>query len=1216
MWGALAAGSSATIGIENQTGSIAVKYSYNEGVITDNMAILFNRTNLDHDMAVLELDAPIKGDAGVPLPVWTEVANMGLTDQTGVNISFQVNGTPVNWTGPVLSFPSFTMQNMTFWWTPPGGNADYELSVRVVPTTWENVTYNNERNTTLYVRSWNFHVLIDQTHGCANYREIQPALIDMVQNSVNFELHTMGPISAGTLSGFDVFMSLRPVRSWWTNTAYAASERSAIKDFVTNKSHGLLVMGAGGGPAYMNHNSLTSWAGIDWYHWNSTQNEVTNRIRLHEVTLGLTQVELPALMAKLDCTGKGEMPLINDTTTTPNATGEPMLAVALSGSGKIVAYTDHLSFGNTSFTHYDNTKLFQQIIAWFYPDTDSPAMPTGLALQVRAAGNSLKVTWDANTDIDLMGYSLTRAQGSAGGTYTEILNNISRKHSFLDTGLTDGIQYFYKVAAFDEMPNLSPYTTPVSGTPADTKLPDTPVNLTANNTGTGDSLLLAWEAAAAADVDGYALYSSDSEGGTYAKVTEVNAATLEYNHTGLTEDQTYWYKVATLDEVPNESDHSLPASGIPHDIMAPGAPTGVGVLDTGWGGRLEVYWNANPEDDVSAYKVFRAVKSGGPYVEVAEAGAEDASFHDTGLTDGETYYYTVTAVDDAEPPNESPASMVADGSPTDFLAPAAPANLTATFAAEEKTGGQMAYSVRLDWEAPGDADVDGYRVYRSSGPAVAATAQYFMLELGYEALFWDDITVEEDETYHYTVTAVDEVPNESPPAAAASAEVADLQAPATPEGLAITAPDAGGELVISWERVDDKEVEFYTIYTSSSSGGPYATLVDREVKDRPEHRHQGLTDGDTYFYRVTASDDADPPNESPLSDAVSGTPRDALAPATPLGLLVVPVPGGGSLEVSWTANTEDDLAGYYLYRRTSDGALQDKIATLGPGETYHLDTGLENGKEYLYAVAAFDGAPNVSPQTPEASGTPADSVPPGAPGNVRTTVTGGTVTVSWDAVEDEGVETYIVYVEEDSGWKEVDRVDSGTTGTTYEASADGSYTFKVVAVDGGPNVSDDSAETTATVTGTGGVVDGGDGDGGSGGSDKAGGDSGTTLMVLVIVIIVVVVVVLLLVMMRKKKPAPEDGAGDAAPSAGADLVVGGPQPGAPGPAPQPGAGPAPQPGAPGPAPLTPGGAGPHAQAPAGSDLLSLPPPGPAGGGPVGPAPPGTPALPPSSAPPA
>jgi hypothetical protein len=58
---------------------------------------------------------------------------------------------------------------------------------------------------------------------------------------------------------------------------------------------------------------------------------------------------------------------------------------------------------------------------------------------------------------------------------------------------------------------------------------------------------------------------------------------------------------------------------------------------------------------VAAYGIYRAVGSG-PFIRVATALVGNTTFVDRDVRPGTTYRYTVTAIDDARKPNESPRS--------------------------------------------------------------------------------------------------------------------------------------------------------------------------------------------------------------------------------------------------------------------------------------------------------------------------------------------------------------------------------------------------------------------------------------------------------------------------------------------------------------------------------------------------------------------------------
>ena len=63
------------------------------------------------------------------------------------------------------------------------------------------------------------------------------------------------------------------------------------------------------------------------------------------------------------------------------------------------------------------------------------------------------------------------------------------------------------------------------------------------------------------------------------------------------------------------------------------------------------------------------------------------------------------------------------------------------------------------------------------------------------------------------------------------------------------------------------------------------------------------------------------------------------------------------------ANSEADLAGYYLYRSTDPNLPKDKWTKLTPAlytKTTFADENVEAGKTYYYYLVALDNAGNVS----------------------------------------------------------------------------------------------------------------------------------------------------------------------------------------------------------------------------------------------------------------
>ncbi len=113
-----------------------------------------------------------------------------------------------------------------------------------------------------------------------------------------------------------------------------------------------------------------------------------------------------------------------------------------------------------------------------------------------------------------------------------------------------------------------------------------------------------------------------------------------------------------------------------------------------------------------------------------------------------------------------------------------------------------------------------------------------------------------------------------------------------------------------------------------------------------------------------------PSNES---QPVTITTTDVFPPAAPSGLQAA---FSGSMQqlfidLAWTPNSEPDLAGYNIYRRSSDEQQFQKLNTALLKEPAYRDKAVQPGTKYFYAVTAVDLRNNESPKSAEAS----ESVP-------------------------------------------------------------------------------------------------------------------------------------------------------------------------------------------------------------------------------------------------
>ena len=95
--------------------------------------------------------------------------------------------------------------------------------------------------------------------------------------------------------------------------------------------------------------------------------------------------------------------------------------------------------------------------------------------------------------------------------------------------------------------------------------------------------------------------------------------------------------------------------------------------------------------------------------------------------------------------------------------------------------------------------------------------------------------------------------------------------------------------------------------------------------------------------------------------------RDIFPPAVPTGLVAVSSPDEHAIDLSWSPNTENDLAGYIVYRREAgSSAAATRISPAQPiaGPAFRDATAVP-GKNYAYSVSAIDQDKNESQRCPE-----------------------------------------------------------------------------------------------------------------------------------------------------------------------------------------------------------------------------------------------------------
>lgn len=367
------------------------------------------------------------------------------------------------------------------------------------------------------------------------------------------------------------------------------------------------------------------------------------------------------------------------------------------------------------------------------------------------------------------------------------------------------------------------------------------------------------------------------------------------------------------------------------DIQAPSKVSGAAVVKM-TSTTVQLSWEPSSDDKgVSSYEVYR---------NGSRAGAtQDTKYTDIGLKPGQTYTYTVYAVDEAENVSEASepltVSLAEDTEP-----PTKPAGVKIV----TRTGS----AVIVGWDKSRDnAGVKGYRVFRD-GEQLA--------EVDSETRQYKDVVRTPGKEHTYQICALDEAGNCSELSSGVTGS------PQMPE-IYYMAPENGEEL-----GGDSVVFTLYYKNVGNSTGNRVRFQYRSDTEQDWVNINEVLIGQKSEDYTTLSSSYTWNPGKLPagkyrvravLCDADGNQAETeyeyVLAPGEPkVPQKILAECDNGVNEVSWNPSDSANCIGYEVYRAEESGTFFCVQTLQGRNNISYKDREVTEGRTYLYYVKAFD----------------------------------------------------------------------------------------------------------------------------------------------------------------------------------------------------------------------------------------------------------------------
>lgn len=525
------------------------------------------------------------------------------------------------------------------------------------------------------------------------------------------------------------------------------------------------------------------------------------------------------------------------------------------------------------------------------------------ATKITSNTTQVKLSWAANTDIDLKGYRLY----VNGVLHSNILTDTTYTYTADQSG-----QYTFAVVAVDnsdnESANQATVTDVITCEPADV------TGFTVQQSDADRSIaVFNWAANKEVDLSYYEIRVGDTWDTGTVLVTKTKATTARYTLPS-SGSYTFWIKASN-----DEGFYSANAAQLVEQVtLEPDAVTGlVMAQSTQDKSKATLSWSAPAGGDIADY----AVKYGTSW----DAGTLVAKTKEIKLTvalpGNGTWHYMVQAVTVA-----GYTSTIASTDITASIQPLDVTNFRATQDISDKT------KVRLQWDAAAEPDVMYYKIRQGSNWDTAESVAERV------NMTFFDVIVDDEAQHTWLIKAVTIAGNESQYAASVSGiydlrpnPVASIQASQNSNNRSI--------LNINWAEVTDGDLSGYQVKIGDNWDAGEPLPFTREL-----YATYTITSSGTFKVMIKAMNAA-----GYYSDEVSIACTVQVEPSNVTGL--VAYQNGDTVELCWDKSPDNDVTGYEIREGYSfdSGAL---VSTGVANTDYTM--AIDTARFYHYFVKAIN----------------------------------------------------------------------------------------------------------------------------------------------------------------------------------------------------------------------------------------------------------------------